>query len=90
MLSVPTLSKTFLIVRGRPYSYLIRHIPSFRKPAAMQPTYLIAREKLYELAEWLVTGMVLVFGLQYIRQIIAFVLMELYRIFIQRASVSIT
>ncbi len=47
-----------------------------------QPTFIL-RDKLYELGQWLITGLVLVLGLRYIKQIIAFVLTELYRIFIQ-------
>lgn len=53
----------------------------------MTTPFFIDRQKLYELAEWLVTGMTLILGLRYLKQIIAYVLMELYRIFIRRGGV---
>lgn len=48
--------------------------------------FLFEKQSLYELAEWIVTGMVLIFGMRYIKEIIAYVLMELYRIFIQHGG----
>ena len=47
------------------------------------PIY-IDKQKLYELAELIVTGMVVIFGYQYIKQIIEYVLTELYELFIQK------
>lgn len=42
------------------------------------------RYKMKEMFEWLVTGMVLIYGIRYIREIVAYVLEELHRIFVQR------
>lgn len=50
---------------------------------------LIDKQKLYELAEWLITGMVLVFGFKYLKQITAYVLMGLYRLFIEKAAMPV-
>lgn len=47
------------------------------------PAYL-NKQELYALAEWIITGMALIFGIHYLKQIIAFVLMELYKLIIQR------
>lgn len=44
----------------------------------------IEKQKLYELAEWLVGGLVLLYGMRHIREIVAFVLMELYKLLVQR------
>jgi len=51
--------------------------------------FLIDKQKLYELAEWLITGMVLVFGFKYLKQITVYVLMSLYRLFIQKSAMPI-
>lgn len=48
---------------------------------------LLDKQKLYELAEWLITGMVLVFGFRYLKQIVAYVLMELYHTLVQKGGV---
>jgi len=53
----------------------------------MTTPFIIDKLKLYELAEWIITGMVLVLGVHYLRQIIVYVLMELYRIFVQRGAI---
>ncbi len=53
----------------------------------MTASFLINRQKLYEIAEWAITGIALILGFQYLKQIIAYVLMELYKIFIQHGPV---
>lgn len=52
----------------------------------MEPVFYITKEKILELAEWLITGLVLVYGFQYLKQIVAYVLTELHRIFLQGPS----
>lgn len=47
------------------------------------------RQLLYEVAEWVITGLVLIFGLRYLKSITAYVLMELYRLFTRSGVVSI-
>lgn len=48
--------------------------------------FIIDKQTLYQLAEWIITGIALVVGFRYLKEIIAYVLMELYRIFIQRGA----
>ena len=55
----------------------------------MTTPFLLDKQKLYEIAEWIIAGMVLVFGFQYLKQIVAFVLTELYKILIQRGYLPI-
>lgn len=55
----------------------------------MAVTFPINRQKLYQLAEWIISGLVFILGIRYLKQVIVFVLMELYRIFIQRSHISI-
>lgn len=43
----------------------------------------IGRQKLYEIAEYAVAALVLLYGIRHIREIIAIVLMELYKYLIQ-------
>ena len=49
----------------------------------MTASFFIDKQWFDELAAWIAAGMVLVFGFRYLKQIIAYVAMELYRIFIQ-------
>jgi len=44
---------------------------------------LISKIKLYELAQWVVGGMTILFGLKYLKQVIVFVMTELYKLLIQ-------
>lgn len=55
----------------------------------MNAQILVDRQKLYELAEWFVTAMTLLLGYRYLKQIVAYVLMQLYRIFIQKGMIAI-
>ena len=43
----------------------------------------ITRDTLYILAEYLTTGLVLILGLKYLRDIMSFVFTELYKYFVQ-------
>jgi hypothetical protein len=45
--------------------------------------YAISKEMLYEVAEYIVTGLVLVFGLKYLKEIVQIVFNQLYAYFIQ-------
>ena len=54
----------------------------------MTQIFDLGRQKMYEVAEYMVTGLVLIFGFRYIRQIIAVVMTELYKIFIQGGRVA--
>lgn len=52
-------------------------------------TFQTERDRIYKMAEYAVTALVLIFGLNYLKQIVAMVLMELYKIFVQRGPVAI-
>ena len=41
---------------------------------------------IYEIVAWLISGLVLLFGYNYIKEIIEYVLLKLYEFFIQRKS----
>lgn len=45
--------------------------------------YTLNKETLYSMAEYIITGLVLIFGLKYLKDIIEIVLTELYGYFIQ-------
>jgi hypothetical protein len=45
---------------------------------------LLDKKKLYQVAEYAVATLVLAYGVKHIRQIIAFVLMELYKYLIRK------
>jgi hypothetical protein len=55
----------------------------------MEWTNSISKAKLYEMAEWAVTALALMFGWRYLKQIIAWVLMEMHRLLIQRGFLPI-
>ena len=48
------------------------------------PPFLIDKQAIYHLAEWIAAGIALMLGLHYFREILAYVLSELYQMFIQR------
>lgn len=50
----------------------------------MEWASLISKDTLYEMAEWAITGLALLFGWRYLKEIIAFVLTEMHRMLIQR------
>ena len=54
----------------------------------MTQVFDIGRQKFYALAEYMVTGLVLIFGFRYLKQIIEVVMTELYKIFIQGGRVA--
>ncbi len=45
--------------------------------------YLFSKTALYELAEYAISGLVLIFGVKYLKEIIEIVFTELYAYFIQ-------
>ena len=44
---------------------------------------VVEKQMLYEIAEWLITGLVLLYGAIYFKQIVAYVLTELYKFLVQ-------
>lgn len=49
----------------------------------MTAPFTIDKEMLYEIADGIITGLLLIFGFRYLRQIISMVLEELYHFFIE-------
>lgn len=55
----------------------------------MTAPFLVSKQDLYALAEAIITSMVLVLGLRYLKEIIAFVLLELHHVFIRNGALPI-
>lgn len=52
----------------------------------MTAPFTIDKGMLYEIADGIITGLLLIFGFRYLRQIISLVLEELYYFFIERGT----